>query len=258
LEGTVSLIQKRVEVRIVGQSDAIRRVEQKARMAAHVEANVLITGERGVGKAALGRFIHEHSSRSARGFAMLRCEGLPDLLVESELFGHAKGSFAGAYRDKPGLLKAASGGTLFLEEVGALSPRMQARLLRFVSTGEYMNIASDHVAMQADLDVRIIASTSISLQELVDSGLFLAELYSRLKVVSLAVPALRERRDDIPPLVDHFVGLFDQGIQQASDSRAASSPLTASERQALYRAEYPGNVRELRSEVFRQMLGHTA
>ncbi len=130
---------------MVGSSDAMRRVEREALLAARGDANVLITGERGVGKAAFARFIHEHSDRSPHGFATINCEGLPDLLFESELFGHVQGSFAGAYRDKPGLLESVPGGTVFLDEVGALSERMQARLLRFLETGEYRRIGGDRI-----------------------------------------------------------------------------------------------------------------
>jgi len=240
---------------LVGSSDAIRRVELKALMAARVDKNVLITGERGVGKAVVARFIHEHSDRSQKGFAVLNCEGLPDLLVESELFGHLQGSFAGAYRDKPGLLASVNGGTVFLDEVGALSPRMQARLLRFLATGEYLGIGSDHVQIQARLNVRLIASTAADLPAQVDAGLFLDDLHGRLNTLSLAVPPLRERRDDIPSLVDHFVAQFaGRGTAVKTDAASPAGEISSEVYAALCRAEWPGNVQELRSVVFRQLL----
>ena len=234
---------------MVGSSDAMRRVEREALLAARGNANVLITGERGVGKSAVARFIHERSDRSAHGFAMIKCEGLPDLLVESELFGHVRGSFTGAYRDKPGLLELVPGGTIFLDEVGALSPTIQARLLRFLETGEYRRIGDDRVRIQntARLDVRFIASTTANLPALVAAGLFLDDLYGRLNVTSLSVPPLRERRDDIPSLVDHFSGQV-----------AGFSEIPKVERDALCRAEWPGNVRELKSVVLRKLLSAAA
>ena len=251
----MSLSHRISRVRLVGSSDAIRRVEQKALMAARVEKNVLITGEHGVGKAVVARFIHEHSDRSANGFAVLHCEGLPDLLVESELFGHVRGSFAGAYRDKPGLLESVRGGTLFLDEVGTLSPRMQARLLRFLATGEYLGIGGDNVRVQASLNVRLIASTSANLPALVDAGLFLDDLHDRLNAVSLWVPPLRERRDDIPSLVDHFIGQFaGRGTTVEADGPDGSLNISTEVYAALCRAEWPGNVQELRSVVMRQLL----
>ena len=173
----------------------MRRVEREALLAARGHANVLITGERGVGKSAVARFIHAHSDRSPQGFAMIKCEGLPDLLVESELFGHVRGSFAGAYRDKPGLLESVPGGTVFLDEVGALSARMQARLLRFLATGEYQRIGDDRVRIQARLDVRVMASTTANLPARVADGSFLGALYDRLNVVSsLGAAAARTAR----------------------------------------------------------------
>jgi len=230
---------------VVGSSDAMRRVEREALLAARGNANVLITGERGVGKSAVARFIHERSDRSAHGFAMIKCEGLPDLLVESELFGHVRGSFTGAYRDKPGLLELVPGGTIFLDEVGALSPTIQARLLRFLETGEYRRIGDDRVRIQnpARFDVRFIASTTANLPALVAAGLFLDDLYGRLNVTSLSVPPLRERRDDIPTLVEHFAAECG-GLPEIS----------AAVRDALCRADWPGNVRELKSAVLRQLL----
>ena len=227
---------------MVGRSDAMQRVEREAILAARGNANVLITGEPGVGKSAIARFIHERSDRSAQGFAIIKCEGLPDLLVESELFGHLRGSFVGAYRDKPGLVESVPGGTIFLDEVGALSAKMQIRLLRFLETGDYQRIGDARVRIQAR-DVRWMASTSVNLPTRVDAGLFLNDLHDRLNGVGLSVPPLRERRDDIPTLVEHFAAECG-GLPEIS----------AAVRDALCRADWPGNVRELKSAVLRQLL----
>jgi two-component system response regulator AtoC len=251
MEARVAFTQELSGVRIVGGSVASRRVEREALVAARQNAHVLITGARGVGKAVVARFIHQHSDRSAQAFAMLNCEGLPDLLAESELFGHVRGSFAGAYGDKPGLFESAPGGTVFLGEVSALSARMQALLLRFLETGEFRRVGSD-LARNA-LDIRVIASTTANLPARVVAGLFLDDLYGRLNAMGLSVPPLRDRRDDIPSLVDHFVGQF------ASPSVPSRMPAISNEvYAALCRGEWPGNVRELRRVVLRQLLNASA
>jgi two-component system response regulator AtoC len=253
MEGGVAFTQEVPGVRIVGGSDASRRVEREALVAARRDAHVLISGARGVGKTVLARFIHQNSSRSTHGFAMVTCEGLPDLLAESELFGHVRGSFAGAYGDKPGLLESIPGGTIFLGEVGALSARMQALLLRFLETGEFRRVGSDLV--RKSLDIRLIASTTVNLPGRVVAGLFLDDLYGRLNAVGLSVPPLRDRRDDIPSLVDHFVGQFaGRNVASAADAPAISKEVYA----ALCRGEWPGNVRELRRVVLRQLLNASA
>jgi DNA-binding NtrC family response regulator len=238
-------------IHVAGTSDAMRRVEREALVAAEVQGNVLITGERGVGKAAVARFIHEHSDRSTRGFATIKCEGLPDLLFESALFGHVQGSFPGAYRDKPGLLESVPGGTIFLDEAGALSVRTQARLLYFLETGEYLRIGGDPVQLEPWLNVRLIASTTGDLQARVAAGLFLDDLYLRLSVHRLAVPPLRERRDDIPSLVDHFAGQF---AERRVPLHPGAAEISSAVRDALYRADWPGNVGELKDVVLRQQL----
>lgn len=175
-------------IRVVDTRETQRRVERQAHLAARGYANVLITRERGVDPAAVARLIHDHSDRAARGFATLKCQGLPGLVVESALFGHVQGSFSGAYRDKPGLLESVPGGTIFLDDVGALSVRTQGRLLRYLETGEYLRIGGNPVQMQPWLGVRVIASTTGDLQPRVAAGLFLEDLYIRLSVHRLPVP----------------------------------------------------------------------
>ena len=176
-------------IRVVDTRDTLRRVERHALLAARDYANVLISGEPGAGKAGLARFIHENSDRATRGFATINCERLPDRLIESELFGHVQGSFTGAYRDKPGLFESVPGGTIFLDQVEALSLRTQGRLLRFLETGDYVRMGGRAVRIQPWLAVRIIAATSADLAARAHAGWFLNDLYIRLCVHHLPVPA---------------------------------------------------------------------
>jgi len=257
----MSLFQEVSRIRVIGHSEAIRRVQREALLAARGDANILITGEPGVGKAVIARFVHESSGRSQHGFAMINFEGLPDVLLESELFGHVQGSFSGAYRDKPGLLSSVPGGTIFLEGVGALSVKMQARLLRFLETGAYLPVGMDRVKSQPQSPiqvrpgVRLIASTTADLRARVADGTFLRGLYDRLSDVGLTVPPLRERRDDIPSLVDHFVGQFVGRCRPFQINGPAISPeITSAVREVLSRTEWPGNVRELKDVVLRQVM----
>jgi len=240
-------------VRMVGSSHAMRRVEREALLAARLNANVLITGERGVGKAVVAQFIHEHSDRSIHGLATINCAGLPDLLVESALFGHVRGTFAGGYRDKPGLVESVAGGTIFLDEVGGLSPRMQTRLLWFLETGEYQRMGGVCVQVQSrtKLSARVIASTTTNLQERVAAGLFHDELYQRLTDVRFPVPPLRERREDIPSLIDHFTRQF--AVRSVS-AKSDAPEISGATRDAFCRAEWPGNVDELKGAVLRELL----
>ena len=186
----MSLVQRISRVR-PGNCDAIRRVELKALMAARVEVNVLITGERGVGKAVVARYIHEHSNRSAHGFAVLKCDRLSDELVRAELFGHAGGTAAGGSLDRPWLLTSTFRGTVYLDEVGALGAGTQARLLRYLDAAERR-------------PVRLIASTSINLASHVAAGLFRPDLFNRLSAVTLMVPPPHEQRDNMPSIAGYI------------------------------------------------------
>jgi DNA-binding NtrC family response regulator len=170
------------------RNEAVRRMESTALLAAPGNANVLLTGERGVNKEAVARYMHAHSDRSSRGFATIRCEGLAGLLFESTLFGHVQGSFPGADRDKPGLLESLPGGTVFLDEVGALSVRTQVRLLHYLETGRSQRIGGHAKQIDPWLNVRLIVSTSTNLADRVDDGLFLNDLLLRLSVHRLRVP----------------------------------------------------------------------
>jgi DNA-binding NtrC family response regulator len=226
---------------IVSVSEAMRAVQAMAARAAESDAKVLVTGESGVGKDLLARTVHACSSRARRPYVAVNCAGLTETLLESELFGHVKGSFTGAYRDKPGKLHLAHRGTLFLDEVGEMSLRMQALLLRFLENGEIQAVGSDHA--QTTVDVRIVAATNRNLQELVAAGRFREDLLYRLRVVHLHVPPLRERRDDIRPLVEYFV------------KRATRRATGFSEEaiRALERHRWAGNVRELQNVVEQAM-----
>ena len=184
-------------------SAAMTELLAMAARAAESPAKVLITGESGVGKDVVARYIHSHSSRRLAPFVAVNCAGVTETLLESELFGHVKGSFTGAYRDKRGKLQLAHRGTLFLDEVGEMSLRMQALLLRFLENGEIQAVGADHA--QARVDVRVVAATNRNLDELVAAGQFREDLLYRLRVIHLHVPPLRERAEDVHALMRHFL-----------------------------------------------------
>jgi len=213
---------------------------EAADRAALSDGKVLITGESGVGKDLIARRIHSRSRRTNHPFVPVNCAGLTESLLESELFGHVKGSFTGAYRDKLGKLQTAHRGTIFLDEVGEMSLRMQAILLRFLENGEIQAVGSD--TRQATVDVRVIAATNRNLAELIAAGQFREDFLYRLRVIHLEVPPLRLRRDEIPVLVNHFI---------TRTHRRAS--FTAEAMEALCRYRWPGNVRELQNVVEQAM-----
>jgi transcriptional regulator with PAS, ATPase and Fis domain len=220
---------------LVCASAPMRHTVEIARRAGQSDAKVLITGESGVGKDVLARETHNSSNRRGRPYIAVNCAGFPETLLESELFGHARGSFTGADRDRIGRIQAADGGTLFLDEVGEMSLRMQAALLRFLENGEIQTIG-DKAAQQ--VNVRLIAATNRNLAERVAAGDFREDLLYRLRVIEIKVPALRERPEDIPALTEYFL-------------RRAPRELTLSPEamQALVRYRWPGNVRELQNII---------
>jgi DNA-binding NtrC family response regulator len=232
---------------MLGTSAAMRAIEREIDVAAGCSAKVLVTGESGVGKELVARLIHEGSARRANKFVAINCAGLPDSLLESELFGHVRGSFTGAYRDKKGWLEAAHGGTIFLDEVGEMSLRMQAMLLRFLETGEIQRVGSERPL--PPLDVRVIAATHRSLADCVKDRTFREDLYYRLNVVHIEVPPLRERRGDIPVLVNHFLTSFSTTHHLPRPELAVD----ALERLSAY--DWPGNVRELKNVAERLVVG---
>ena len=188
---------------LLGSGPAMEWLRAAAARVAGGHAKVLITGESGVGKDLVARFIHARSPRASRAFVALNCAGISETLLESELFGHVRGSFTGAHRDKVGLFQLADKGTVFLDEVGEMSLRMQALLLRFLENGEVKPVGSDRVS--AKVDVRVIAATNRNLADLVARGLFREDLMYRIMVVHLEVPPLRNRREDISALVSHII-----------------------------------------------------
>ena len=231
---------------MVGVSAAIRDVEDEINHAARCSAKVLITGESGVGKEIVARLIHERSSRSRGQLVTINCAGFPDGLLESELFGHVKGSFTDAHRDKRGWFEAAHGGTIFMDEIGEMSLRMQALLLRFLETGEIQRVGSDRI--NQSVDVRVIAATHRRLIDHIADKTFREDLYYRLNVVHIEVPPLRDRREDITALVHHFLGMF------SNSHKVARPELDAEVLSTLNEYSWPGNVRELRNVVERLVL----
>ena len=217
-------------------SPAMTELLETAERAAASPAKVLISGESGVGKDLVARFIHTHSPRKAAPFIAVNCAGLTETLLESELFGHVKGSFTGAYRDKRGKLQLAHRGTLFLDEVGEMSLRMQALLLRFLENGEIQAVGADHA--ETRVDVRVVTATNRNLLELAADGRFREDLLYRLNVIHLPVPSLRERPEDVRPLMTHF-------------ATRAGRPLTFTDEalRAFLAYRWPGNVRELMNVV---------
>src|SRR6187397_2792650 len=181
---------------LIGSSAAIGELAQEIERIARSDAKVLITGESGVGKELVAHGIHQRSARASRSMVAVNCAGLPETLLESELFGHVKGSFTGAYRDKQGKLEMADRGSIFLDEIGEMTLRMQGLLLRFMETGELQKIGSGDGHTHAD--VRVISATNRDLRELITLGQFREDLFYRINVIHIEVPPLRERREDIP------------------------------------------------------------
>lgn len=248
---------------LIGQSPLALDIKEEIERISRSDAKVLVTGESGTGKELVARAIHRGSAREARSFMAVNCAGLPEPLLESELFGHVKGSFTGAYRDKPGKLEIADGGTLFLDEIGEMPLRMQGVLLRFLETGELQKVGADRGSKP--VDVRIIAATNKNLRELIDRGQFREDLFYRLNVIHLIVPPLRERKEDIPVLIEHFLRWFTasngngkghgngngngngDGDGNGQRVREVSPEALA----ALSAYSWPGNVRELQNVVER-------
>ena len=225
---------------VIVSSAHMRELLQFAERAAESDAKVLITGESGTGKDVLARYVHFNSNRRNGEYVAVNCAGVSESLLESELFGHVKGSFTGAYRDKIGKLQLAHRGTLFLDEVGEMSLRMQAMLLRFLENGEIQAVGADQA--RAAVDVRVIAATNRNLPEAVAAGHFREDLLYRLRVIHLHVPPLRERKEEIRPLANAFIKKFGRDVEFSDEAW-----------QALQRYRWPGNIRELQN-VIEQMV----
>jgi transcriptional regulator with PAS, ATPase and Fis domain len=228
---------------LIGESAVMKGLRAEIDRVARSDAKVLITGESGVGKELVACALHSHSPRAHRPFVAVNCAGIPETLLESELFGHVKGSFTGAYRDKPGKLEMAADGSIFLDEIGEMSLRMQGLLLRFLETGDLQKVG----AHRADgrVDVRVIAATNRDLRDLITKGVFREDLFYRLNVIHILVPPLRERQQDIIALIDHFLGHF---TRHNGTKAPAISPEAY---RALTEHSWPGNVRELENVIER-------
>ena len=230
---------------IVGASYAIRTVTEKIELVAKTPARVLITGENGTGKELVAQAIHANSPRAKGPFVEVNCAAIPSELIESELFGHMKGSFTGAVQDRAGKFEQADGGTLFLDEVGDMSLAAQAKVLRVLQDGVVTRIGG---AKPTQVDVRVLAATNKHVEAEIAAGRFREDLYYRLNVVSIHVPPLRERREDIPLLIRHFVGLLTghAGLTPRGMGDDAVARLT--------QLDWPGNVRELRNTIERLLI----
>lgn len=221
---------------IVGSSPPMQRLFSLVEALQDTPATVLITGETGTGKELVARAIHEGGSRKGKPFLAVNCAALPEQLLESELFGHERGAFTGALTDRMGRFESAAGGTLFLDEIGEMSPHVQTKLLRVLQDGSFERVGS---SITRRADVRVIAATNRNLEEMVADGRFRGDLYWRLKVVRITIPPLRERRDDIPLLVRHFVDRFNRRYHRTVEG-------VSDDVMRLFLSHpFPGNVREL-------------
>ena len=233
-------------VQFIGASKAARLVQEEIEHASRSDAKVLITGESGVGKEVVAQLVHQQSRRSRAPLVTINCAGVPDSLLASEMFGHVRGSFTDAHRDKAGWLEQANRGTVFLDEVGEMSLQMQSLLLRFLENGEIQRVGADRSVSR--VDVRVIAATNRRLGDRIASNEFREDLFYRLNVIHIPIPPLRERREDIPPLLDHFLRSFSRshGVERPQLSESAVAQIVAS--------DWPGNVRQLRNVAERLVL----
>jgi two-component system nitrogen regulation response regulator NtrX len=250
---TQGLVQENARLRgeiesrhqIVGRSFALRQVLDRVEKVAPTDARVLVTGENGTGKELVARAIHRLSPRAEKAFIEVNCAAIPSELIESELFGHMKGSFTGAHEDRAGKFELADGGTLFLDEIGDMSLQAQAKVLRALQEGIVTRVGG---AKPITVDVRVLAATNKDLEEEIKGGRFREDLYYRLNVIPLHVPPLRERREDIAMLVRHFVETY------AREANLRPKPFTDEALERMQRMDWPGNVRELRNTVERLMI----
>ena len=240
-------LKRAVEVRhqMVGESPALRHVWDAIKRAAPTNATVLLLGESGVGKELVARSIHRNSLRSRERFVQVNCAAIREELIESELFGHEKGSFTGATEKQIGKFEQADKGTIFLDEVGDMSPKTQAKVLRVLQEGEVERLGS---ARTIKVDVRVIAATNKDLEAEIEKGTFREDLYFRLSVIPIKVPPLRERREDIPALVRHFADLFGR------ENNRRPQRFTPAALEFMQKARWKGNVRELRNTVERLLI----
>jgi two-component system, NtrC family, response regulator AtoC len=222
-------------------SPAMRMVREMIAKVATTSAAVLLTGESGVGKEVVARAIHRASLRAGKQFVKVNCAALPGELLESELFGHQRGAFTGAYRDKPGKFELAEKGTIMLDEIGEVPLRLQAKLLHVLQDGEFARVGGERVL---SADVRVLAATNRDLQAEIAAGRFREDLYYRLNVIEIRIPSLRERRDEIPALMDHF-------LHTANQAYGRSVEIPPAVRRLFLQHAWPGNIRQLENTVKR-------
>jgi len=230
---------------IIGSSPRIAQVKQLIEKVAPCDARVLITGENGTGKELVARWLHAKSPRAAAPFVEVNCAAIPSELIESELFGHERGAFTSAVKQRKGKFEQADGGTLFMDEIGDMSLAAQAKVLRALQESKISRVGSDK---DIDVDVRVIAATNKNLREEIDRGNFREDLYHRIGVVVVRVPALRERAEDIPELVDHFVRTI------SAEYGMPPKPVEPAALEALRSKPWTGNIRELRNVIERLII----
>jgi len=228
---------------IIGSSPAMTKILQLVAQVADTDATVLIQGENGTGKELIARALHYNSSRRDKPFVAVNCGAIPETLIESELFGHEKGAFTGAISRKPGKFELADGGTIFLDEIGEMTPAMQVKLLRVLQDGTFSPVGN---AAEKQCDVRVIAATNRELKKMLADKTFRDDLYYRLNVINLTVPPLRDRREDLLLLIAHFLKKYSKGNQLPRLSKAAE--------QILLDYDYPGNIRQLENVIQRAVI----
>ena len=226
-------------------SEKMQRIKEIIDQVADTDLTVLIQGESGVGKELVARSIYYNSSRRINSFVKVNCPALPHELLESELFGYEKGAFTGAYRKKPGKFEMANGGTIFLDEIAEMSPSLQAKLLQVLQDGEFSRLGD---VKDVKVDVRVLVATNKNIEQAMKDGRFREDLYYRLNVVNIKIPPLRERREEIPTLVDYFLNKFSQKYQKEV------KPLPGSLMKAFLRHHWLGNIRELENVIQRYVV----
>jgi two-component system response regulator AtoC len=232
----------RESARFLWSSGKLQRIHELLEQVADADVTVLVQGESGVGKEVIARTLHELSDRRDARFVKVNCAALPEELLESELFGYERGAFTGASARKAGKFEVASGGSIFLDEIGEMSPKLQAKLLQVLQDGEFSRLGGDS---DVQVDVRVVCATNRNLEEMVQKGAFREDLFYRINVVSVRIPPLRERREEIPVLVEHFLGRYAQ--QYGREPMRVSERLLA----AFQQYDWPGNVRELENMIKR-------
>ena len=240
-------LKSKVDVRyqMIGESPAIKKVKEIIEKVAPTDARVLITGENGTGKEVVARWIHEKSNRAKAPFVEVNCAAIPSELIESELFGHEKGAFTSAIKQRKGKFEQAEGGTIFLDEIGDMSLSAQAKVLRVLQENKISRVGSDK---DISVNVRVIAATNKNLQEEIKKGNFREDLYHRLSVILINVPPLNERLEDIPLLVEHFIELT------CNEQNVAKKKITDEAIEELKKIKWTGNIRELRNVIERLVI----